>query len=294
MPRYKKFFKPKILLLYKQSTYASFFLSRQRHLANLRHFFTVDEIKRLQESHENYFWALSHVESVLKNKGLRFTKVRRGIGTDYQCFDLVMTFGGDGTFLEAARQIKRGLLWGVNSDPVWSVGRFCSGNPANFEVLLDRILKGKFYCKTFYRLQLIVDGAKPFNVLNDILICHQSPAAMSRYYVQIGNRKEEQKSSGIWIATAAGSSGAIYSAGGKILSDHSQWIQYLPRELYRGQGISYKLKGGVLKQGQGLSVTSLMRQGKVFVDGCHVCLPFSFGTTVKISHSQYPLHVIWK
>lgn len=292
MPSYRKFSNPKILLLCKQSTYASFFLSHRRQPNRWRKFFTGDDIRRMHESHENHFWALKHLESVLKNKGLQFTKIRRGTSINYQRFDVVITFGGDGTFLEAARQIKEKLIWGVNSDPLWSVGRFCSGNPDNFKTLLDGLLKGEFNCKTFHRLQLRIEGEgdKPFNVLNDILISHQSPAAMSRYYLKIGDRQEEQKSSGIWIATAVGSSGAMYSAGGKILPEESSRIQYRPRELYYH---TYKFRGGVLKEGQGLSVTSLMRQGSVFVDGSHVCLPFSLGVTAKISRSPFPLHVVW-
>ena len=55
------------------------------------------------------------------------------------------------------------------------------------------------------------------NVLNDILICHHNPGAMSRYYLTVGRVREEQRSSGVWIATAAGSSGGLHSAGGKVL-----------------------------------------------------------------------------
>ena len=121
-----------ILLLYKNSTYAGYF-DRKR-LAQLEGALNAEEIKRFRRTHENHFWGLSYVEAVLKNRKLKFTKARRGDSFDYSPYDLIITVGGDGTFLEAARQVKDGIIWGVNSDPGWSVGRYCSGNPENFEI----------------------------------------------------------------------------------------------------------------------------------------------------------------
>ena len=162
-----------ILLLYKNSTYAEYFLT--------------EEIKRFRRTHATHSWSLSYVDAVLKRRKLKFTKACRGSSLDYNRFDLIITVGGDGTFLEAARHVKKGTVWGVNSDPSWSVGRFCSGNPENFEKLLDKILAGKAVIKKFNRLNLsFSDGTQSMDVLNDILICHHNPGAMSRYLLTIG------------------------------------------------------------------------------------------------------------
>jgi NAD kinase len=136
-------------------------------------------------------------------------------------------------------------------------------------------------------------GYQSMNVLNDILICHHNPGAMSRYFLTIGKVKEEQRSSGIWIATAAGSSGGIYSAGGRILPPESKEYQYKPRELYRGKGVYYKLKGDLLNPDQTITMISLMREGVIFVDGSHVCLPFSFGAKIYVQRSSNPLKIIY-
>lgn len=286
--------KPRILLLYKNSTYAGYFLSSQQRFSKLRGLFNSEEIKRFKKTHESHFWALSYVEAVLKHKGLKYTKACRGSSLDYRKYDLIITFGGDGTFLEAARNVRSQMIWGVNSDPQWSVGRFCSGNPKNFEPMLDSILSGKAKTKTFHRLRLSFNTSEhSIEVLNDVLLCHQNPGALSRYNLKIGTKKEEQKSSGVWIATAAGSTGGIYSAGGKRMPDHLSGFQYRARELYIGSGKTYRMKGEILKASQQVMITSLMREGVAFVDGSHVCLPFSFGTTVKIIKSPHPLKVIW-
>lgn len=285
---------PKILLLYKNSTYAGYFLSSQKRFSQLQGLFNSQEIKRFRKTHLAHFEALSYIEGVLKHSHLKYVKVRRGTAVHYHDYNFIITVGGDGTFLEAARNVTKQMIWGVNSDPNWSVGRFCSGNPKNFEFMLGEILRGKFKLKTFQRIGLSFNNGMPsVPVLNDVLISHQYPGAMSRYYIKLGRIKEEQKSSGIWISTAAGSSGGIYSAGGKLLSDQSSTMQYLPRELYKRAGSVYKLRGGVFKSPQSLSVTSLMREGVIFVDGSHICLPFSFGTTARIMKSTHPLKVIW-
>lgn len=282
-----------ILLLYKNSTYAGYFLSDPGRLAKLQGLLNSREIKRFRHTHENHFWSLSYVDAILKRRKLKFTKACRGSALDYDRYDLIITVGGDGTFLEAARHVKNGIVWGVNSDPSWSVGRFCSGNPENFETLLDKIIAGRARTRKFNRLNLSCSGTTgPMHVLNDILICHHNPAAMSRYFLTVGKTTEEQRSSGVWIATAAGSSGGIYSAGGRILPQETKNFQYKPRELYRSKHRLYRLKGSVLRSTQKITLTSLMREGVVFVDGSHVCLPFAFGVKIQVTRSPNPLKII--
>ncbi len=288
MTKYKN-----ILLLYKNSTYASYFLSDRPRSSKLQGLLNSQEVKRFRKTHENHFWTLAYVEAVLKHKKLKFTKFCRGSSINYERYDLIITVGGDGTFLEASRDLKDQVIWGINSDPSWSVGRFCSGNPKNFETMVDRVVQGKVPVRKINRLSLSFDdGTQSMDVLNDLLICHQNPGALSRYYLTVGGVKEEQKSSGVWISTAVGSSGGICSAGGKLLSQESNNFQYRPRELYRGRGRIYRLMGSILKPVQKVKLLSLMREGVVFVDGSHVCLPFSFGTGLHVERSKHPLKAV--
>jgi NAD kinase len=64
------------------------------------------------------------VEAVLKNRKLKFTKACRGSSLDYSRYDLIITVGGDGTFLEAARQVKKGLFGVLIPIPVGVLGVF--------------------------------------------------------------------------------------------------------------------------------------------------------------------------
>lgn len=283
-----------VLVLYKRSAYRIYFLEPQSSLRLQKKSIIEKEIKRFQQSHEDHYNTLRTVAKVLRAFGIRFAENYRGHGVDYPQFDFIITVGGDGTFLEASRRIKNQLILGVNSAPNHSVGRFCVANAKNFESILKKILSNNFKVKHFHRLRLVFEGQKipPVLALNDALICHRNPAMLCRYYLKINNRKEEQRSSGIWVASAAGSSGAIHSAGGKIVNPYDGHIQYKPRELYQGKHDKYALTGGLLKGNQIISVTSLMRQGMVYVDGAHVHYPFKYGATLKVSLSKHPIRTI--
>ena len=278
------------LLLYKNSTYKSYFLSDPKRLPQLKELFNSHEIKRFRRTHETHYWTLDFIEAVLKSRKVSYKRASRGQKVDYNRFDLIITVGGDGTFLEASRHIKKQMIVGVNSDPNWSVGRFCVGNAKNFEKLLDLILVGQAKTKYFQRINLSFnDKQREWTVLNDCLFCHSNPAAMSRYHLSLGRIKEEQRSSGMWVATAAGSTGAIHSAGGHVMPPAVKNLQYHPRELYKGLKTDYKLKGGIIKPGQTFAITSLMREGIVYIDGCHVSTPFSFGQIAFLTLSKHPL-----
>jgi NAD+ kinase len=278
-----------VLLLYKKSAYSIYF--EQPH-SSIKGKVLPHEISRFEKTHRKHFECLQIVEDFLKHSNIPYSKVCRGRKIAYEKFNVIVTVGGDGTFLEAARGVRHQALLGVNSDPTWSVGRFCSANAENFGDTFKSYLDGKIPLQKLHRFCVKVRG-QSVEVLNDILVCHHNPAAMSRYYLSVNGRKEEQKSSGIWVSTAVGSSGAIKSAGGRQLPQKSDQIQYRPRELYVGRGkAGYMLQGSVLSSASKIEVTSLMREGFVFVDGSHVFFPFDFGETIRIARSKYPLNVV--
>jgi NAD+ kinase len=282
----------RVLILYKKSAYSIYF-QHPRSSFNSRGKVGLSELKRFRKMHETHVASLAYVEQVLKDAGIKFKRICRGRPFDPKRYDLVVTVGGDGTFLEAARKLKGQLILGVNSDPSWSIGRFCSATSGTFKKVLKGLLEQKQAILEFPRLELSLMG-KRVNFLNDVLFCHRNPAAMSRYSLKIGEVQEEQKSSGLWVSTAAGSSGAIKSAGGRQFAPTQQILQYRPRELYLKKNKPYILKGAILSFKGDLKVISMMREGRVFVDGSHLSFPFDFGVVATVSRSSYPLRVVSK
>jgi NAD+ kinase len=280
----------RIIILYKISAYSIYFeRSGSSFCKNGK--VSAREIRRFRMIHNTHHACLDTVEKIVKEQGILYKKVCRGEGFVPLDHDLVVTVGGDGTFLEGARILKQQRIIGVNSDPTWSVGRFCCATSETFRSILSNVLKQKAKILQFPRFELRVAG-KRFNVLNDILFAHDNPAAMSRYVLTIGDKKEAQKSSGVWVSSAAGSSGAMKSAGGKQVAPTRKIIQYRPRELYVWRKKQYRLTGGILTDHKELRITSMMREGFVFLDGSHVSFPVGFGESIVISSSKFALNVV--
>ena len=281
-----------VLLVYKKSIYQIYFLEKKYQNSSTE-LFTEDDLNRLKEAHEIHRDTLDSVKRTLIAKGIRFREIYRARHIEYSPFDFVIAVGGDGTFLEASKRITSQSILGVNSDPSRSVGNFLACTAQDFDNCLDLVLSDKAKIQKFYRIQLKLNGKRlNFQVLNDILIAHHHPAAMSRYSLEINHCQESHRGSGIWISTAAGSSGAIVAAGGKNMAKGSRRIQYLPRELFKGGRMKYKLTGGIIDLTKPIIIQSQMREGIIYVDGPHLRIPFTYGSRLEIMNSPYPLKTI--
>jgi len=286
-------FSKKILLLYKKSSYKIYFSERKNFFYFNNNFNTVRQINNFKNAHDEHYEALKFVESVLIKNGIKYDRFLRGKNVDYEQYNLIITVGGDGTFLEAARKIKKQIILGFNSSSNYSVGKLCVAGVHNFEKIIKKILEKRFKTQLLHRLRMeLEEEICSVDILNDILICHKNPAAMSRYYLKIGRVREEHRNSGIWISTACGSSGAIHSAGGQIMDKTEKKMQYKPRELYYGIKNNYRLTGNILNFRQKINIISLMREGKIFVDGTHLSFPFSFGSKLNVFLSPNPIKTI--
>jgi len=282
-----------VLLLYKKSAYKIYFLDRKGFTKGANKKVIGEQLKKFKKAHEEHYQTLKTVTQVLIEEKIGFSEFFRGQRVNYDAYDLIITVGGDGTFLEAARHARSQIIIGVNSAPGFSTGSFCAANRRNFRPLIRKILKQRYSVRFLERLRVKFDSIKtPFEALNDILICHENPAMMCRYILKIGRRSEEQRSSGLWVATPAGSSGAVLSAGGKLLDRSHKLFQYVPRELYPRHSKIYNFKGGIIRPHRSFKVVSLMRGGLVYVDGAHVKVPFEYGESVSVTISPSPVRTV--
>jgi NAD+ kinase len=254
--------------------------------------------RRMQSAHDEHQRSLADVRAALQAAGVRVVEVhpyrlgdagRRAIARA----DLVVSLGGDGTLLATSHHVGRGLMLGVNSAPRDSVGHFCGTDRRGFPEVLASILRGKARPTLLARLEVVVDGRVwQSRILNDVLVCHESPAATTRYEIATSARREVQRSSGIWIATPSGSTAAIRSAGGRVLPASSRRLQYRVRELYREPGRSYRLTGAVLAEGQAIAVVSRMPEGRLYADGARLQQRFTFGSRAVFRLGDEPLRLV--
>ena len=250
-------------------------------------------IEAMQHSHEENQRTLVAVQAAFEAVGMPYDCLYRGELTSVAGYDLVLSVGGDGTFLEVARHAPDLPILGVNSDPERSTAFFCAANRSTIHAHLEALLTRKVGEVRLARMQVTInDRLLPYYALNDLLVAHANPAAMTSYTIQLGTISEPQRSSGLWIATAAGSTAAIRAAGGRMLPLRSRKLQYLVREPYNGGRYRYCLLRGMVRPGTPLEVTSKTRRGRLFMDGPHLRFSLGLGDLLTVTTAATPLRVL--
>ncbi len=282
----------RVLVVFKKSSYVVY-VHERRDPTFLRLLKNKDAlIQRFLPSHGAHSASLQIIRDVLARRKIRARHINRARPFSDRGVDLVITVGGDGTFLEASHSVHRVPMLGVNSSPQDSVGVFCGTTADRFEEALDRIEADRMLRVELSRFRIRLNGhLVGVPVLNEALIVHRHPANTARYFLRHGSREEQHKSSGLWIATAVGSTAAIGSAGGKKLPLRSEAVQYLVREPYTPPGIRNRLLRGVVRPKEKFSVRSKIRAGAIFVDGAHLQLAFPMGTRLGIDTATPKLTV---
>jgi len=283
----------RVLIVTKRSAYETYAVDPADPLLE-RLIATGDPLVRgMLASHENHYSTLDAVTKSLERLGVAADRIDRGTPFDERRYNLVVVVGGDGTFISAAHQVRAVPVLGVNSAPKDSVGFFCGATRATVERLLARLVRTDLPATIFQRLRTEIDGegiAEP--ALNDVLYAHENPAAMARYSLGVDGRREEQRSSGVWVGPPAGSRAAVGSAGGRRLALDAKRYQFVVREPYQGRGRECRLRKGVLGPEDVLEIRSHFGHARIFVDGPHVSRAIPFGATVRIRLSDRPLRVL--
>lgn len=142
--------------------------------------------------------------------------------------DLVITVGGDGTLLGAARALaSSGVpLLGIN------LGRlgFLADLPTDaLETCLAPILAGEFDAEERFLLAARVNGDPPLLALNDVVIHKWNTARMIELETLIdGVFVNRQRGDGIIVATPTGSTAYALSGGGPLIHPALDAIALVP------------------------------------------------------------------
>lgn len=176
------------------------------------------------------------VEELLKSRGLS-----TWVGSAWEDaearkyvpkLDLIVTFGGDGTILRAAR------MAGPQATPILTVnmGRFgflAEADPDEVLDMLPTVLSGDYWLeeRIMLRAELHREGERraAYEALNDVVIGH---AVMSRVvrlatYVD-GEHVAQYVADGLIVATPTGSTAYSLAAGGPILHPRLKNILLTP------------------------------------------------------------------
>ncbi|MBI4125171.1 MAG: NAD(+)/NADH kinase [Deltaproteobacteria bacterium] len=235
---------------------------------------------------------LQAVKEFLNGLRIRYRVVDR---SRLQCplkTDLIVTVGGDGTALAASHFAGSSPLFCINSAPSTSTGFFCRASSRNFRPRLQKILEGKISPQKLPRLAVYLQGRKlgPYG-LNEVLFASKLQGETARYTLRVGRHGEYHKSSGVWVATGAGSTAAIHSAGGKQDSPRSGRLQYKVREPCRFPKSRYRLLSGFVQARGAIKIISGMDQGMVFIDGGKWRYPVPHQAVLTVRGNVAPLKI---
>ena len=265
----------RVLIVYKKSFLESH-AAEKKGLAQLE----AGDRERLIRSDAENRRALGDVTAHLARRGIQSDAVFRGSVAARRRYDLVISLGGDGTVFATARYLKDTPIFGINSDPANSLGLWTCSDGTSFREPLERALAGKLKASLIHRMRISINGkALRELAFNDVLIAHKNPAAMTRYRFGVGSAKEVQRSSGVWIATAAGSTAGIRSAGGRRMPIASKRLQYLVREPYTWPQRRYRLQRGFTSR---LELQTLTVNLGLWIDGSRVRYDLRLGDRVEL------------
>jgi len=141
--------------------------------------------------------------------------------------DLVLTFGGDGTFLSGARfAMEYGIpLLGIN---LGTVGFLTEEEPEHLDGCLKALMEGKFREEERFLLKIRARGGE-FLALNDAVITRGRFARLIRVECRVnGEPYGVFTADGMIAATPTGSTGYSLSAGGPIVQPEMNCIVLTP------------------------------------------------------------------
>lgn len=251
-----------------------------------------EERARIEATDREHNLTLQHVVSVLSDRDITARCLAREPGENFDAgdADMIVTVGGDGTFLDASHSVLNDVpLLGVNSAPASSHGHFCVTNRGGFEGVLDAILAGRRKPFSLLRLQLAIDG-EPVDVpvLNEVAFAHPLWAGTARYKIEVDGETAEHKASGIIVSTPSGSTGFMRSAKGPIADITDTAFAWWVDKPFKTPGVPFPLRGGEVLDGK-LTITSQMVEGLLFLDGLHIRREVERGARITFSVHPNPI-----
>lgn len=242
----------KIYCIIKRSEWDYYQSSKSR----LRMFNRVKRINRdkLKSSHENQSQFINHLQTLSQNLNLNIRYVREdemdGIkpGAD----DLIISCGGDGTFLSCAQKYLDSTLLGMNSDynpkaGFGSFGALTTTNSTNLEDHLNRLVNGNYFIDHWNRLQVKLNGELIDRyAVNDIYYGNNIAYKTCDITAVQSGMEQDFNCSGILCCTGMGSHAWHYNAGGSSFSNDLEAFGF--RVLFPNLKIPMKFSSGIISR----------------------------------------------
>ena len=268
-----------------------------------------------ERAHEVYQRAQEIVRSALP-PGTRSQFIERSFLPNFVFGeeDLVVTLGQDGLVVNTAKYLNGQPLVALNPDPQRIDGVLIPFQVEQAAVVVGNVLRGRFACKRVSMAKADLNDGQSLYAVNDLFVgqrTHQS----ARYRLELGNRGEDQSSSGIIVSTGAGSTGWLRSvltgaaetvatvAGDEkaraVREEYrfdweADFLRFSVREPFVSRTTQANLVTGTITADKKLEVISQMPQnGVIFSDGIEEdYLPFNSGAIASIGLAEKRVNLV--
>ncbi len=190
---------------------------------------TAGRWESLRKEYQHHTSFMRKVKELLNDMDVTYaTSMKKGK------YDLVITCGGDGTFLAAAEHVGSTPILGLNSnyhkDPKsGSIGALTSVDIRNLERRIKKLKNGKYKITKLKRLQVKINGkVVPRSAFNEIYVGNATPFKSTDIEVRYKRKVERFNCSGVLVCSVTGSRAWFRNAGGKPF--RSEKIGFLVRE----------------------------------------------------------------
>ncbi len=131
--------------------------------------------------------------------------------------DVLLAFGGDGTFLYTMRRCAVPLL-GIHAGTVGFLAELDGERFDELELALDRVLEGRYYVEDRMKLAGEIEGHPLPDAVNELVVHTSQVAKMRPFEIHIdAERVGQVRADGVILATPTGSTSYALSALGPIL-----------------------------------------------------------------------------
>ncbi len=235
--------------------------------------------------------AVEHAVQKLEHLGVQATEMHRDMPADPHGADLVLTLGGDGTFLAGARLAAPQAIpiLGVN---LGRLGFLTELEADELEDGLKRFLHGDYRVEERMMLQVTLSSGDKVRDrligLNEVVVDHTGEARLLRLEIDVdGQAVGVIDADGAIIATATGSTAYALASGGPILEPTLRDLILVPMNPF-----ALTVRPIVFAPGQDVTLRVVRGPAEMYVDGAHEGTSVAAGEMIRCGAYDRLLKVV--
>jgi NAD+ kinase len=234
---------------------------------------------------------VAHAIGQLQAKSVEAVEMHRDAAADIKGADLILTLGGDGTFLAGARlAAPKGIpVLGVN---LGRLGFLTELEHDQLEEGFDRYLAKDFRIEERNMLQVTLSRDERTIGraigLNEVVVDHSGEARILRLEIDVGGQRVGViDADGAIVATASGSTAYALASGGPILEPTLRDLVLVPMSPF-----ALTVRPIVFAPGQDIRLRVVRGPAEMRVDGGRRGRTVAAGDVVQCASYERPLKVV--